>query len=74
VLAGILRIAEGIDRRQMQYVNDIRTKLSGNNLIILLIPAKKEDDIDIELWGADRRLPLIEETLGITIQVRKVKN
>jgi exopolyphosphatase/guanosine-5'-triphosphate,3'-diphosphate pyrophosphatase len=74
VLAGILRIAEGIDRRQMQYVNDIRTKLSGNNLIILLIPAKTEDDIDIEIWGADRRLPLIEETLGITIQVRKVKN
>ncbi|HOV92958.1 MAG TPA: Ppx/GppA phosphatase family protein [Candidatus Kapabacteria bacterium] len=68
ILAGILRIAEGIDRRQKQYVKDI--EVSYNNKIqIKLIPVDPKIDIDIEIWGANRRKELLEESLNKSIEI-----
>jgi exopolyphosphatase/guanosine-5'-triphosphate,3'-diphosphate pyrophosphatase len=66
VLAGILRIAEGLDRRQIQNVDDIRLELSEHKLEITLISNGGEIP-DIELWGADRRKAMLEEALGLEI-------
>ena len=74
VLAGILRIAEGIDRRQQQFVKQIHTQLNNNNYTIFLEPSSIDADIDIEIWGANRRIPLLEETLGIKINIIKSEN
>lgn len=68
ILAGILRIAEGIDRRQLLIVKDIKLKVIGKALEITLIPNSSETPPDIELWGADRRKSLLEEALKMEIQ------
>lgn len=67
-LAGILRIAEGIDRRQMQIVKDIEIQKDNNSIRIKLIPNSSNILPDVEVWGAERRKPLLEETLGISIE------
>jgi len=63
VLGGIMRIAEGIDRRQLRNVKDINTSFSKDRISIELIPSRKDESPDIELWGADRRKSMLEEIL-----------
>jgi exopolyphosphatase/guanosine-5'-triphosphate,3'-diphosphate pyrophosphatase len=63
-LAGILRIAEGIDRRQIQAVRDVEVVQKNSNVIIRLIPAENTSYPDVELWGAERRKLLFEEVTG----------
>lgn len=77
VLAGILRIAEGIDRRQKQYVQDINVnnnnidtiKNKTSKLEIKLVQKSPKYKIDIEVWGANRRKDLLEESLKIDIEI-----
>ncbi|MGQ9818467.1 MAG: Ppx/GppA phosphatase family protein [Candidatus Kapaibacteriales bacterium] len=69
ILAGILRIAEGIDRRHQQIVADIIVENKGNNLKIHLIPSDHNIVPDIEAWGAERRKSLLQEALGIKIEI-----
>jgi exopolyphosphatase/guanosine-5'-triphosphate,3'-diphosphate pyrophosphatase len=83
VLSGILRIAEGIDRRQKQYVQDIifpnleevikNYKKSDSafqgKIEINIVPKKTKKSIDIEIWGANRRKELLEHVLGIEIEL-----
>lgn len=66
LLAGILRIAEGLDRRQIQNVEDVELTFDENNLKIKLIENGSETP-DIELWGADRRKAMLEESLNLKI-------
>lgn len=60
VLASILRIAEGLDRRQQSVVQDLELRPASDRIEISLrvhagIP-------DVELWSAERRTGLLEET------------
>lgn len=66
ILAGILRLSEGIDRRRKQYVKDVNIHIKARTVLIKLIPACNES-YDIEVWGANRRVSLLEESLGIKI-------
>lgn len=70
ILSGILRIAEGIDRRHRQIVADIFVENKGNNIKIYLIPSKSNVPPDIESWGAERRKFLLEEALGVNIEIK----
>lgn len=67
-LAGILRIAEGIDRRQIQAVKDIEVSSQNNSVTIKLIPANNQEIPDVELWGAERRKLLFEEVTGVNVK------
>jgi len=71
VLAGILRIAEGLDRRQKQFVKDITVNFDSatNILDIKIIPTAEDFPIDIELWGANRRKLLLEDILKIKVVI-----
>lgn len=69
VLSGILRLAEGIDRRRKQYVSTFDVSINNRNVQISLHAADVENPPDIEIWGAARRVPLLEEALGIKIAV-----
>lgn len=69
ILAGILRIAEGIDRRQLMVIKDVKIQTIGKNITISLIPDSNSGYPDIELWGADRRKSLLEEALDMTIKL-----
>lgn len=62
ILAGILRIAEGIDRRQLQTVKEVKVYSNAKEINIHLIPNENSEYPDIELWGANRRKLLLEET------------
>ncbi len=68
LLSGILRISEGIDRRQMQLIESLNVKINGKHVDILLSPADGLDP-EIEIWGANRRKPLLEETLDKNISI-----
>jgi exopolyphosphatase/guanosine-5'-triphosphate,3'-diphosphate pyrophosphatase len=63
-LASMLRIAEGIDRRQNLLVKDIKIQLSAKEIDFILIPIDEEKSIEIELWGADRRKLMMQEIFG----------
>jgi exopolyphosphatase/guanosine-5'-triphosphate,3'-diphosphate pyrophosphatase len=67
LMAGILRIAEGIDRRQLQVITNIKATFINNLITIVLSPDSSKPIPDIELWGANRRKLLLEETLKMKI-------
>jgi exopolyphosphatase / guanosine-5'-triphosphate,3'-diphosphate pyrophosphatase len=67
ILSGILRIAEGIDRRQIAVVRDIEVKSEAREIQIILLPGNNNIDLEIELWGAERRKSLLEKALDINI-------
>lgn len=69
ILAGILRIAEGIDRRQMQVIKDVKAEITDNEINIFLYPDENEQNPDIELWGANRRKLLLEETFNMPVNI-----
>jgi exopolyphosphatase / guanosine-5'-triphosphate,3'-diphosphate pyrophosphatase len=66
VLAGILRIAEGLDRRQQQIVRTIRATETDHRIDITIVA--NETIPDIEVWGAERRKGLMEETFGRAVR------
>ncbi len=68
VLAGILRIAEGIDRRQKQYVKGVEIE-KNSNIQIKLLPIDSKVDLDIEIWGANRRKQLLADSLKKSIEI-----
>ena len=59
VLASILRIAEGLDRRGQQIVQSVAVQ-TGKGVIDIYLQAPSQVP-DIELWGAERRKKLMEE-------------
>lgn len=69
LLGGILRIAEGLDRRQIQNVNDIDIEHHDDKIIITL-KSNESESPDIEKWGADRRKNMLEEALAKEIVIK----
>ncbi|HLP29010.1 MAG TPA: Ppx/GppA phosphatase family protein [Candidatus Didemnitutus sp.] len=67
VLSAILRIGEGLDRRQQQVVQTIRVNISAGMLDVYLVAPTGVPDI--ELWGAERRKELLEETFGRKVRL-----
>lgn len=66
VLSAILRISEGIDRRQLQLVKDLEI-INNSGVEIRLIAEKHELKPDIELWQANRRKGILEKIIKKTI-------
>ncbi len=67
VLASILRIAEGLDRRQQQHVQRVDVQ-SGDDLIEITLYSPLREP-DIEMWGAERRKSLMEETFDCKVRL-----
>lgn len=67
VLAGILRIAEGLDRRQQQLVESVRAVVSDRSIDLYVTAPSVHPDI--ELWGAERRKELLEDTFGRRVRL-----
>jgi exopolyphosphatase/guanosine-5'-triphosphate,3'-diphosphate pyrophosphatase len=71
ILAGILRIAEGLDRRQQQYIEQLFVLIQGDTLQISVKPLSGIIP-DIEIWGASRRKELLEAYTSRKISFRTV--
>ncbi|MEI8134054.1 MAG: Ppx/GppA phosphatase family protein [bacterium] len=64
-LASILRIAEGFDRGNIGIVRSVKTTLSRNSVEFKL--KRKHNaprDLELEIWGAERKKMLFEEVYG----------
>ncbi len=73
VMSGILRIAEGIDRRQLQIIKSARANIKDGEILISLYPDNNKIYPDIELWGASRRTDLLELSIGKKINFEIVE-
>lgn len=69
-MAAILRIAEGLDRRQQQVVTTVHAALKPGYIEIYLTTPTTIPDI--ELWGAERRKSLMEETFSRDVRLLSV--
>lgn len=66
VLSSILRIAEGLDRRQQSVVSSLEARVSDNSIEVGL--AAIAEVPDVELWSAERRTALMEETFDRSVR------
>ncbi len=66
-LASILRIADGLDRTHSSVIKDLRCRVSRKKVSITL---QRRDSlpIELELWGADRKKQLFEETFRASVR------
>lgn len=65
-LAGLLRVADGLDRSHYQNVQKMEIE-QGDEKITLLITT--EGDPELEIWGAMRKSYLFEEITGKTLEI-----
>ncbi len=62
-MASLLRIAEGLDRQQLRTVRSLTASVKKKRIDIVVTTKNREDDVTIELWGAERKKVLLEELL-----------
>jgi exopolyphosphatase/guanosine-5'-triphosphate,3'-diphosphate pyrophosphatase len=67
-VAGILRVAVGLDRNHSARVHALRCQDLGDHLEIAVAPEPGED-ITLELYSASTRRDLLESMLGIPVEV-----
>jgi len=65
-LASILRVADGLDRTHAAVIKNIRCRRSRSGLVLKLQKNKRMED-DLEIWGAERKKALFEETFKTSI-------
>lgn len=70
ILGGILRLVEGLDRRQFGIVENYTLKISKNSIDIVL-SQPIDYNIDIEIWSANRRKEMLELALNKQIYIKK---
>jgi exopolyphosphatase/guanosine-5'-triphosphate,3'-diphosphate pyrophosphatase len=68
-LAGLLRVADALDRSHKQPVQRL---VVSERRDALRIAAEARGDCELELWGVAGRLSLLEETLGVRARVEAV--
>lgn len=68
-LASILRIADGLDRTHSSIVKDLRCRKSKDGLTMTLLKNKYGED-ELEIWGAERKKALFEETFKIRVHFK----
>ena len=70
VLAGLLRIAIGLDRNHAARVRSLSVDDAGDRLVVTAAPVPGED-ISLELYAASTRAGLLESTLDLSVDVRE---
>jgi len=69
-LASMLRIAEGLDRRQSQCIEDITVNIKNGNIHILVHPKTDCQDPEIELWGGEMRKAMMTEAYMVDVELK----
>jgi exopolyphosphatase/guanosine-5'-triphosphate,3'-diphosphate pyrophosphatase len=67
VLAGIARLADGLDRSHHQLVQDVRIEVGAEQVTIT---AEVVGDAELEIWGARRKSRLLERALKRKVELR----
>ena len=66
LLAGIIRIAEQLERGRDQTVRDV--SVASENGSVVVRAAADEDD-DVAIWSARRAAELLEDALGRPLEI-----
>ena len=69
-LAGLLRVADGLDRGHVSAVETIKLRLTSSRLLIEALPRLASTDLKLECWGASRKSDLLAKLLGVEVVVR----
>jgi exopolyphosphatase / guanosine-5'-triphosphate,3'-diphosphate pyrophosphatase len=69
LLAGILRIADGLDRSHKALIKGLDISLEKDTLTLTLKTGANVNP-DLELWGADRKKKLFEEMTGYEVSFK----
>jgi len=73
VMAGLLRIAIGLDRGHRGVVREVRCELDGEHRRLLVDAVVDEgDDAHLEVYTADARKQLAESALAVAVTIRLV--
>lgn len=68
-LAGILRVADGLDRGHTAAVEQVTTRLTKGRLTVRAIPKHRGADLSLECWGATRKADVLAAELGREVVV-----
>jgi exopolyphosphatase/guanosine-5'-triphosphate,3'-diphosphate pyrophosphatase len=69
VLAGILRLSDGLDRSHHQFVSKVCVNERDG---VLQLEVVAEGDAELEVWGARRKGRLLERALGRPVELQLV--
>jgi exopolyphosphatase / guanosine-5'-triphosphate,3'-diphosphate pyrophosphatase len=69
-LAGIFRIADGLDRGHKQIVEGMDI-MESDKTLTLKLKTKPDTDFTLEIWGANLRKSLFEESFGYKVIIQK---
>lgn len=65
-LAGILRVADGLDRSHYQNVKSLRVEIHTDNVTIAI---QTQSDPELEIWGATRKSELLAKKLNRPVEI-----
>lgn len=63
-LGGILRLADGLDRRRSGLIRDVSCRSDGSTITIHLTAA---EDVSVEIFGGNAKKDLFEKAFGSTV-------
>jgi exopolyphosphatase / guanosine-5'-triphosphate,3'-diphosphate pyrophosphatase len=66
-LAGLLRVADGLDRSHYQNVQELKTEVSGSKVVLHVLT---QGDAELEIWGAMRKRELFERLMKRALEIR----
>ena len=66
VLAGILRVADALDRGHEQSITDITVTTTADDITI---KAWAKASADLERWGFERRKTLLQSALNLPVNI-----
>jgi exopolyphosphatase / guanosine-5'-triphosphate,3'-diphosphate pyrophosphatase len=69
VLAGLLRIAVGLDRNHAGRVSSLSCRTDGDGALVVQIEPAPGADVALELYAANERTDLLSEVLGRPVKV-----
>jgi exopolyphosphatase/guanosine-5'-triphosphate,3'-diphosphate pyrophosphatase len=73
-LAGILRVADGLDRGHSSAVDRVTTRLTRDQLSIKVSPRVPGGNLTLEIWGANRKADVLEKVVERRVVVDRAKD
>ena len=71
VLAGLLRVAIGLDRRHAGVVHSVRVFIDDDHRRLTIHPISEPGaDLDLEIYSASERSQLLSKAFGIEVRIR----
>ena len=68
-MAGLLRVADGLDRGHAAVVDQLTTRLTRDQLSVRVTPRRAGADLSLEIWGASRKADVLAKLLGRPVVV-----